>query len=160
MKATFKPCRLHGKIDAPPSKSMAHRYLIGAAISGQKCTLRGVDYSEDVLASIDCLRSLGAKIDINGDTVLVDPRGFMKAESPCLECRESGSTLRFFIPLALCLGKNVTLSGSRRLFERPLDVYEELCRDKGFYFSKNGGKIQVYLQKPYTKIIFMVIAIQ
>ena len=61
MIATFKPCKLHGKIDAPPSKSMAHRYLLGAALSGQKCTLSGVDYSEDVLASIDCLTALGAK---------------------------------------------------------------------------------------------------
>ena len=62
MIATFKPCKLHGKIDAPPSKSMAHRYLLGAALSGQKCTLSGVDYSEDVLASIDCLTALGAKL--------------------------------------------------------------------------------------------------
>ena len=52
MIATFKPCRLHGTVDAPPSKSMAHRYLIGAALSGQICTLTGVDYSQDILASI------------------------------------------------------------------------------------------------------------
>ena len=55
MIATFKPCRLSGRIDAPPSKSMAHRYLIGAALSGKTCTLSGVDYSEDILATIDCL---------------------------------------------------------------------------------------------------------
>ncbi|MBQ2278376.1 MAG: 3-phosphoshikimate 1-carboxyvinyltransferase, partial [Clostridia bacterium] len=55
MTATFQPCKLRGSIDAPPSKSMAHRYLIGAALSGQVCTLSGVDYSEDILASIDCL---------------------------------------------------------------------------------------------------------
>ena len=65
MIAKFKPCILQGEINAVPSKSMAHRYLIGAALSKQKCTLKGVDYSEDILASIDCLRALGANIIIN-----------------------------------------------------------------------------------------------
>ena len=101
MIAQFQPCRLSGSVDAPPSKSMAHRYLIGAALSGKKCTMSGFDYSEDILASIDCLRALGAQVMIKGDCVTVDPEGFMRAENPVLLCRESGSTLRFFIPLAL-----------------------------------------------------------
>ena len=141
MIADFKPCSLHGVVDAPPSKSMAHRYLIGAALSGQKCTLTGVDFSEDILASIDCLSALGATITANGDTVTVDPTGFMQDEKPILKCRESGSTLRFFIPLALCLGRAVQLYGSERLLERPLDVYEELCRERGFIFKKDKNSV-------------------
>ena len=141
MIATFKPFTLCGEIDAPPSKSMAHRYLIGAALSGQTCTLSGVDYSEDILASIDCLTALGAKITTEGDRVTVDPQGFMQVENPVLLCRESGSTLRFFIPLALCLGRSVTLCGSERLLERPLDVYEQLCREKGFDFCKDKNSV-------------------
>lgn len=141
MIATFKPCKLRGSIDAPPSKSMAHRYLIGAALSGEICTLTGVDFSEDILASIDCLKALGAKITIDGSAVTIDPQKFMQAEAPVLDCRESGSTLRFFIPLALCLGKPVTLRGSDRLFERPLDVYEELCQSKGFMFCKEKNAV-------------------
>ena len=134
MKAIFQPCQLHGTVMAPPSKSMAHRYLIGAALSGETCKLSGVDYSEDILASIDCLKALGAEITIQNDTVVVESQGFMNVEKPVLQCRESGSTLRFFIPLALCMGKNVTLQGSERLFERPLTVYEELCSENGFLF--------------------------
>ena len=141
MTATFHPCTLRGTISAPPSKSMAHRYLIGAALSGQVCRLSGVDYSEDILASIDCLRALGAEITTEGDTVTVDPAHFMQANHPVLECRESGSTLRFFIPLALCLGREVTLRGSRRLFERPLTVYEELCREHSFSFQKGNDSL-------------------
>ena len=141
MIATFKPCVLRGTVNAPSSKSMAHRYLIGAAISGRKCTLTGIDFSEDILASIDCLKALGASITIDKDTAVVDPQGFMKAERPILECRESGSTLRFFIPLALCLGRTVTLCGSERLIERPLDIYEELCREKGFTFNKDKNSV-------------------
>ena len=143
MIATFQPCTLAGTVDAPPSKSMAHRYLIGAALSGKCCTLSGVDYSEDILASMDCLRALGAKITVEGDQVTVDPRDFMQAEAPVLECRESGSTLRFFLPLALCLGKPVTLRGSRRLLERPLDIYEDLCREKGFMFCRDAQSVTV-----------------
>ncbi len=141
MIAKFKPCKLNGKISAPPSKSMAHRYLIGAALSKQNCTLSGVDYSEDILASIDCLRALGVKINTQDDIVSINSGDFMEVENPILECRESGSTLRFFIPLALCLGKEVTLKGSERLLERPLDVYEDLCKESNFTFKKSSNSV-------------------
>lgn len=122
---------------------MAHRYLIGAALSQKVCTLSGVDYSEDILASIDCLKALGAKIRTQGDKVTVDPIGFMQREPSVLECRESGSTLRFLLPLALCMDKLVTLHGSKRLFERPLGIYEELCRERGFLFHKGENSVTV-----------------
>ncbi len=143
MKAIIKPCNLKGNMDAPPSKSMAHRYLIGAALSGETCTLSGVDYSEDILATIDCLKALGAEITVKEDVVSINSQNFMKSEKPVLACRESGSTLRFFIPLALCLGREVTLKGSTRLLERPLTVYEELCKENGFLFQKNEDSITV-----------------
>lgn len=137
----MKPFTLHGTVDAPPSKSMAHRYLIGAALSGKKCTLTGLDYSEDILATMDCLQALGAVVTVDGDAVTIDPQDFMHIEHPLLPCRDSGSTLRFFIPLALCLGRPVTLCGSRRLLERPLDVYETLCREQGFTFRKGEDSV-------------------
>lgn len=143
MRAIFKPFLLHGSVAAPSSKSMAHRYLIGAALSGRECTLSGVDFNEDILASIDCLRALGAEIFCQGDTVTVKPQGFMKGVNGALSCRESGSTLRFFLPLALCLGKRVTLVGSERLLERPFGVYEELCRERGFLFEKGKNSLTV-----------------
>ena len=70
------------------------------------------------------MKALGAEIKADGDTVWINPEGFMNTQDePVLKCRESGSTLRFFIPLALCLGRKVILQGSTRLLERPLDVY-------------------------------------
>ena len=143
MIAEIRPFCLQGRVCAPPSKSMAHRYLIGAALSGKECRISGVDYSEDILASIDCLRALGARVDICDDVVTVDPKDFMKGTPNELLCRESGSTLRFFVPLALCLGERVTLSGSERLFQRPLDVYEELCRENGLLFEKGRKNLSV-----------------
>lgn len=143
MIARLKPVRLQGAVDAPPSKSLAHRYLIGAALSGHTCRLMGVGCSEDVLATVDCLRALGASVVVNGDSVTVDPQNFMQTDCPALPCRESGSTLRFLLPLTLCLGNPVTFLGSDRLLKRPLDVYEELCRDQGFVFHKNEGTLSV-----------------
>ena len=142
MIAKFKPCSLCGIIDAPPSKSMAHRYLIGAALSKGVSKITGIDYNEDVLATIDCLKTLGAEIVCEGDTVSINSDNFMNpSDDIVLQCRESGSTLRFFIPLALCLGKQVVLEGSERLFERPLDVYEELCRAHNFLFKKETDSV-------------------
>ncbi len=141
MKAIFEPCKLKGKISAPPSKSMAHRYLIGAVLSKQKCVISGIDYSEDILATIDCLKSLGAVVNIENDTVTINSENFLESASSVLNCRESGSTLRFFVPLALCMGQKVTFKGIARLFERPLDVYEKLCSDNGFVFEKSENSI-------------------
>ena len=67
----------------------------------------------------------------------------MKTKNPILECRESGSTLRFFIPLALCMNQTVILKGSERLLERPLDVYENLCKENGFVFIKDKNSVTV-----------------
>jgi hypothetical protein len=122
---------------------MAHRYLIGAALSKEKCVISGIDFSEDILATIDCLKAMGVEIQIADDTVTVNAECFMKSVSDVMNCRESGSTLRFFIPLALCSGKKITLQGSPRLFERPLDVYEKLCADNGFEFRKNENSVTV-----------------
>ena len=143
MIAAFKPSRLCGTIYAPPSKSMAHRYIIGACLSGHKCTLTGIDFSQDILASIDCIKALGADVSVDGDRVDIDPKDFIKDNEAVLECRESGSTLRFFVPLALCLGKNITFCGSERLFCRPLDVYEDLCRERGFAFENGKNSLKV-----------------
>ena len=143
MIAAFTPCKLAGTVAAPPSKSMAHRYLIGAALSREVCTLSGVDFSQDILATMDCLKALGAQLTVDRDKVTVAPGSFMQAQDPVLDCRESGSTLRFFLPLALCLGRPVTLRGSQRLMERPLDIYESLCREHGFLFEKDADSVRV-----------------
>lgn len=142
MRAIFKPSKLCGNINVPPSKSVAHRYLLGAALTGENCVLSGVDYSEDIMATVDCLDALGVGITTDGDKVTVSGK-ITAADGACLNCRESGSTLRFLIPIALCLGKRITFCGSKRLFERPLDVYAELCRERGFAFEMGESSLTV-----------------
>lgn len=137
MIAKFEPCRLNGKIHAPPSKSVAHRYLIAAFLSGES-TVKNVALSEDILATLDSLKALGAEIKIKNGEVFIKRTD---KKSDILTCRESGSTLRFLIPLALCENRKITFSGAKKLFERPLDIYEEIAQKNGFLFEKGEGKL-------------------
>ena len=143
MRAVFTPSTPFGTIAAPPSKSMAHRLLISAGLSDGVSRVSGIAPSEDVSATIDCLFALGAKIDLKGDVATVrgtDPRLVSNA---CLPCRESGSTLRFFLPLCLLSGGTATLSGAPSLLSRPLSVYETLAGQKGFSLAKSGAAVRV-----------------
>ena len=143
MRAFFTPSTPSGNVAAPPSKSMAHRLLISAGLSNGVSRITGVAPSQDVSATIDCLTALGAKIVLDGDVATVcgaDPR---KAADAHLPCRESGSTLRFFLPLCLLSGGTATLSGSAKLLSRPLSVYETLSKEKGFALEKSGTAVRV-----------------
>ena len=128
---------------APPSKSMAHRLLICAGFAEGQSVIRGVDPSEDALATMDCLRALGAEVRFEAGDVTVtgcDPR---KAGNAVLRCRESGSTLRFLIPPALLSGAEMRMEGSEKLLGRPLSVYEDICREQGILFSREAGGIRL-----------------
>ena len=118
---------------------MAHRMLISASLcKGEVSRICGITPSDDLLATIDCLRALGAKIDYCDNIATVHGIDIFDANpTTALNCRESGSTLRFIIPIALLSGKEITLSGSKRLFERPIDVYEKI----GIAFKKSGDDI-------------------
>ena len=143
MRALIQPGTARGTVAAPPSKSMAHRLLICAALAEGESTVRGVDPSQDILATADCLTALGASLTWEGDTVRVrgcDPR---KAAPATLYCRESGSTLRFMIPLCLLSGQPMRLEGSETLLSRPLSVYEDLCREQGLRLERSNGGLLV-----------------
>ena len=101
------PSSAIGTVKAPPSKSMAHRLLICAGLSEGKSIVRGISHSKDILATINCLKALGAEIHVDGDNVTID--GINKKnipENPILQCNESGSTIRFFVPIVLAFEKH------------------------------------------------------
>lgn len=137
MNVLIKKSIASGEVSAPPSKSMAHRMLIGAGLAKGTSVIRGISGSEDMKATIDCLCALGAKCEISGDVATVSGADLKNLpENPHLRCRESGSTLRFFIPLCLMSGDTeVKLSGSEYLFSRPLNVYEEICKKQGIEYT-------------------------
>lgn len=142
MNVTVNKSVARGKAVAPPSKSMAHRLLIAAALSRGESIVRNVSFSEDIKATVSCLEALGTEISIEGDTVFVNGKGLSPTRDT-LFCNESGSTLRFFVPIALTLGVPVTFTGSERLMSRPLDEYERLCKKYGFTFEKKENTLTV-----------------
>lgn len=143
MNVTFCPSRPRGSVTAPPSKSLTHRALIGAALARGESRIETAADSDDVLATLDCLRALGAELCSEAAAVRV--RGFdpFAASGAILLCRESGSTLRFLLPLCLLSGQTHTLRGSQRLLARPLSVCEALCRERGFRFDRGAASLTV-----------------
>ena len=144
MNITIEPGRAVGHVTAPSSKSMAHRLLICAGLCHGVSHIHGVDFNADILATIACLRALGVECHVDGDTVTV--RGVdMKQVKPLdiLNCHESGSTLRFFIPLALLCGEKVGFTGTEKLLSRPLEVYAQLCARRGFAYEKTLNFLEV-----------------
>ena len=130
MRVCIKPCTLRGSVTAPPSKSMGHRLMICAALADGISTLRGISDSQDMLATLDCLTALGAAPSQSGTTLTLRGATAPTAGEVTLPCRESGSTLRFLIPVALALVGDARLVGSERLMERGVGVYEKLFSEK------------------------------
>ena len=144
MRAVFEPCRLSGETAAPPSKSMGHRLIIGASLARGESVIRGVEYSDDIEATISCARALGADIRCDGDTVRINGGGFLSVGEAVLDCRESGSTLRFFIPMCMRSSRNrYVFTGSERLLKRPQTSYEEIASARGIVFEKKDNCIIV-----------------
>ncbi|MEE3492455.1 3-phosphoshikimate 1-carboxyvinyltransferase [Ruminococcus sp.] len=145
MRVEIKPSALQGTVTAPPSKSMAHRLLICAGLSEGESVVRRLAFSQDVKATIDCLRALGAEIRLDGDTAFVKGTDARKAigKTAVLNCNECGSTLRFFTPLCMLSGEERVLRGSPYLMTRPMDVYEKITRDQGIRFEKAEDHLTV-----------------
>ena len=143
MNVIIKPSTARGCITAPPSKSMAHRDLICGALSASS-VITNIARSEDMKATLRCLTALGAQVKQDGDTVrLGGLTPATAAPTEPLDCHESGSTLRFMIPLCLLSDKPVTLTGAERLMQRPLGVYADLCEAAGLRFEQSGNTLTV-----------------
>ena len=144
MQVTVSPSAARGTMTAPPSKSYAHRALICAALSGGVSTVRSVAPSQDLLATMDCLRALGAGIDCrNGiaEVTGLDPKTI--PDGAALSCRASGSTLRFLVPVALLSDKSIRFTGVVRLMERPLSVYRDICALQGLPFHLRPRQLDI-----------------
>lgn len=139
MDITITPRRLRGTIEAPPSKSAAHRALICAALCGEgESVLHGLSPSQDILATLEVLRALGAKIDLQDGTARVT--GIISPpKSAVCDCRESGSTLRFLLPVAGALGVNATFLGAGNLPRRPYSLLAGQMERHGVAFSRSSG---------------------
>ena len=142
MKIKIEKGGASGTVFAPPSKSVAHRLLIAASLAEGESIIENVAYSEDILATLDCLSALGATVTKEESRVRIIGVGGKPRATEGLFCRESGSTLRFLLPLTLLMGGG-ELFGSERLIDRGVSVYEETLCCAGIEFEKKNGSISV-----------------
>lgn len=130
----IQPNMLKGTVSVPPSKSVTHRAIIAAALSGQDCVVENVVMSNDITATVGCMRALGAKCRVNTKSMTVGISGkktYKVKNMITMDCGESGSTLRFLMPIALGRGVPVKFVGHGRLMKRPQTPYFNIFREEG-----------------------------
>ena len=144
MNITICPKKLSGKVTVPPSKSVAHRMIIAAALAKGKSVISNLSSSVDILATIDCMKALGAKIDFENNTAVINGIESVPKKA-VLDCCESGSTLRFLIPVACALGVETTFIGRANLPKRPITPLTDELPKHGIEFDfskvKNGESL-------------------
>ena len=144
MKVKILPSKTSGEVSAPPSKSFAHRYLIGSVLSCGKCVIKNIADSDDISATLSCIEQLGGSVTKDGNIVTVIPTNEKQIENAVFDCKESGSTLRFFIPVVLATGaKHCTFSGSERLLARGIKEYEKLFENSDVKIKSDKKSIEV-----------------
>lgn len=144
MKVKILPSKTSGEVSAPPSKSFAHRYLIGSVLSRGKCVIKNIADSDDISATLSCIEQLGGSVTKDGNIVTVIPTNEKQIENAVFDCKESGSTLRFFIPVVLATGaKNCTFLGSERLLARGIKEYEKLFENSDVTIKSDEKSIEV-----------------
>lgn len=144
MKAVVAPSLCHGTVHIPPSKSMSHRAILCASLAQGTSVISNVAFSQDILTTIEGMRALGADIEIEDDRVKITGiKNFNELKQKEIFCCESGSTLRFFIPLFSLCNTPITFTGQGRLMQRPQKVYEELFHQQGLRFDQDDNGIHI-----------------
>jgi len=137
------PSVLKGEIKAPPSKSLTHRALICAALSSGQSKITNIVYSDDILATINALELLGAKFEKHDKDLIVKGTRKIKAPSKPINCNESGSTLRFLIPVFSLSNKEISFTGNPSLIKRPQSIYKEIFEQDNNIFDITNNNIVV-----------------
>lgn len=142
------PSKLKGEVKIPPSKSMAHRAIICAALSDGLCIIENIDYSDDIIATIDAMNSLGAKIVKHKDYLeVIGAYGSDEKpqETRVIDCNESGSTLRFLVPISLLFKGSSKFIGRGNLGKRPLTTYYNIFERQRIEYSYEEGNLNLVI---------------
>ena len=137
------PARIGGTVSAPPSKSMAHRAVLCSALAKGTSHIENLEFSKDISATLAAAGQLCARVESGPADALVEGLGHFRPVAGPVDCCESGSTLRFLIPLASLTGQSITFVGRGRLMERPQSVYESLYREQHLHFEQANGQLTV-----------------
>lgn len=141
MKIKLYPSVVSGAITPPPSKSFLHRSIISACLAEGVSQINNVIYSKDIEATLNAFESLGVKIQRDSNKIQIDSLGYHSfLDNVNVNCNESGSTLRFIIPI-LSNSKYAYFKGKSSLINRPMDIYEDLFHSQGLEFKKSDNSI-------------------
>ena len=123
MKVLIRPKKLAGNIDVVPSKSYSHRAIIAASLAKGTSVIKNVMFSNDILRTIECCRAFGAEIEVFDNYLIINGTDEIKRVSNKINAGESGSTIRFMIPIMLVNDSEMEFVGENHLNKRPLDSY-------------------------------------
>lgn len=137
------PGKLKGEVKIPPSKSMAHRAVICASLSKGKSKITNIEYSDDIIATINAMKTLGSEIEIFDDYLEIDGSKVFSKNVGEIDCNESGSTLRFMVPLAIVKEAEMRFIGKGNLGKRPLTTYYEIFDRQGIEYSYREGELDL-----------------
>ncbi len=135
MNVIITPSKLKGDVIVPPSKSLSHRAIIAASLAEGRSKISNIIYSEDINATIDAMTSLGAHIEKYDDYLIIDGSS-PKRVGNVINANESGSTIRFMIPIALVVDSPITFEGRNNLVNRPLDVFTQIFDELGIKYER------------------------
>ncbi len=136
MNVRIKPGFLKGDLIVPPSKSLSHRAIIAAGLSKGKSIISNVLFSKDILATISAIEAIGAKVIKNDDSLIIEGKGYTERIKDVIDSNESGSTVRFMIPIALTVDKPITFIGKNNLVNRPLDTFLNIFDEQNIKYEK------------------------
>lgn len=138
----IQPNRLEGKVNIPPSKSLAHRAIICAGLAEGVSEIENINFSKDITATTEGMSSLGMEVTDKDGKLFIDGSGFMSNDSSVtIDCNESGSTIRFLIPIAMVKDIESTFTGRGKLVSRPLNTYYEIFEKQGIEYLTTNGEL-------------------
>ncbi len=150
------PNKLKGTIKIPPSKSMAHRAIICASLAKGSSKITNIDYSDDIIATIEAMKSIGTKFTIFDDELIISGANTFTKKDSFIDCNESGSTLRFLVPISIANENNVRFVGKGNLGKRPITTFYEIFDNQKIKYSYKENELDLHIKGKLSADTFKV----
>ena len=155
MNVIIKPSPLKGVVDVPSSKSLCHRAIIAASLACGVSKISNITFSKDIEATIMAMSACGAKMEREGNTLIITGSDVRRVYD-VIDCNESGSTIRFMIPIALVCDAPITFTGKNNLVNRPLDPFFEIFAEQGIIYERKEAYLPLKVNSGLKSGVFKI----